>query len=72
MYLQPSKGFFDAFFVFGEKAVAAAEKSDLPESVLNTITAARQYAEGRLFHVEVRTHDVIEVIKTLIKIKIMN
>jgi len=72
LYLQPHKDFFDAFFVFGEKAIAVTEKSALPESILNTIREARRYAEGRLFRVEVRMHDVIEIIKILIKIKIEN
>ena len=72
LYLQPYKGFFDVFFVFGEKAVAAAEKSALPESILTRIREARPYVEGRLFNVELRAGDEIDHIKLLIQIKIEN
>jgi len=72
LYLQPYKDFFDVFFVYGEKAVSAAEKSALPESILNRVRKARPYVEGRLFNVEVSAGDEIDHIKLLIQIKIEN
>lgn len=71
-YLYPSKGYFLALFVFGEQTVTAAEKSDLPQYVVNKIRDARPYVEGRSFNIEVRVAGDLEVVKKLIDIKIKN
>jgi hypothetical protein len=42
LYLTPGKGCFMASFALGERAVAAAEESTLPELVLDAIRSARQ------------------------------
>ena len=72
LYLVPSEGYFMAAFVFGDKAVAAAENSTLPESILDMIRSARKYAEGRGFRFEVRGQEDVENTKKLIEIKMAN
>ena len=72
LYLVPCKGYFMAAFVFGDKAVAAAENSTLPESILDMIRSARKYAEGRGFRFEVRGQEDVENTKKLIEIKMAN
>jgi Protein of unknown function (DUF3788) len=51
--LAPRKGSFLASFVLGDKAVAAARQSDLPQSVIKIINAARRYAEGTAVRLEI-------------------
>ena len=72
LYFIPCKGYFMAAFVFGDKAVAAAENSTLPESILDMIRSARKYAEGRGFRFEVRGQEDVENTKKLIEIKMAN
>jgi hypothetical protein len=72
LYLIPGKGYFMAAFVFGDKAVAAAEQSTLPESILDMIRSARKYVEGRGFRFEVRGQEDVENVKKLIEIKMAN
>ena len=72
LYFIPSEGYFMAAFVFGDKAVAAAENSTLPESILDMIRSARKYAEGRGFRFEVRGQEDVENTKKLIEIKMAN
>ena len=72
LYLTPWKSFFFVAFVLGEKAVAAAEKSTLPEAILDMIRGARKYAEGRGIRIEVKRPQDIEHIKRLCEIKMAN
>lgn len=69
LYLVPCEGYFRATFIFGDKAVAAAEQSALPESILDMIRNARKYAEGRAIRFEVRGQKDAENVKKLIEIK---
>lgn len=69
LYLTPGQGCFLVSFALGERAVAAAEESSLPESILAAIRGARQYAEGRGVRVEVKRRTDVEAIKTLVEIK---
>jgi hypothetical protein len=61
-----------AAFVFGDKAVAAAEQITLPEFILDMIRSARKYVEGRGFRFEVRGQEDVENVKKLIEIKMEN
>lgn len=70
IFLYPNIDFFTCVLVFGEKAVLVAEKSEIPENVLDSISCAKQYKEGRSFNVEVSTPQDFEVLKKLIDIKI--
>jgi hypothetical protein len=69
LYLTPGKGCFLVSFALGERAVAAAEESTLPESVLDAIRSARQYAEGRGVRIEVKCRTDVETVKKLVEIK---
>jgi hypothetical protein len=50
----PLKGSFRVSFVFGDKAVAVAEKSDLPKKLITELKNARKYAEGRGLRIDVK------------------
>ena len=68
----PLEGSFKVSFVFGDKAVAAAEKSDLPKDLIETLKNARKYAEGRGLQIEVESPTDVENIKKLVEIKVNN
>ena len=63
---------FGVSFVFGDKAVSAVERSDLPKSLIDELVNAKKYAEGRGLRIEVRSRKDVEQIKKLINIKISN
>jgi hypothetical protein len=69
LYLIPAQDGFTVSFALGERAVAAAEESSLPKSILDAIRGARQYAEGRGVRIEVKRRADVETVKTLIEIK---
>jgi hypothetical protein len=71
-FLIPLKGSFQASFVFGDKAVAAVEKSDLPKELITELKNARKYAEGRGLRIDVRKASDVEHIKKLVEIKVNN
>ena len=68
----PGRRSFGVSFCLGGKAVAAAEQSTLPESILEAIRTARPYAEGRGVRVEVKRKADVENIKKLVEIKMAN
>ncbi len=70
IFLYPNINYFTCILVFGEKAVSAAEKSELPKNIIDSIYNAKQYSEGRSFIVEIRTQQDLEILKKLIDIKI--
>jgi len=72
IYLVPCKEYFRVTFIFGDKAVAAAEQSTLPESILDMLRSARKYVEGRAIRFEVRGQEDVENVKKLIEIKMAN
>jgi len=71
-FFLPQKGHFKITFVFGDKAVSAVEKSDLPKSIISNLVNARKYMEGRGLQIDVTTKAGVNHIKKLIKIKIEN
>ena len=72
LFFVPLEGSFKVSFVFGDKAVAAAEKSDPPRDLVKTLKNARKYAEGRGLQIEVEGPVDVENIKKLVAIKINN
>ena len=70
-FLTPCQGYFRIAFVFGDKAVAAIEKSDLPAAMIEEIRAAKKYAEGRGLRLEVKKRSDVKNVKKLIAIKVM-
>jgi hypothetical protein len=69
-FLNPAKNFFNIAFVFGDRAVAVIEQSNLPSPIINEIKNARKYAEGRGINIEVRSNEDVNIIKQLLDIKI--
>jgi len=72
VYLGPRNGWFMAAFALGDKAVAAARKSNFPPEVLKTIAEAKRYPEGTAVRIEVRTSEDAAAVKELAKVKIEN
>ena len=72
LYMTPSTGFFFAGFALGEKAVAAANSSDLPPSLLEIINDSQKYAEGRAVRLEVRSAADVDNVIEIAKIKMAN
>jgi len=71
-FFTPCQKYFRIAFVFGDKAVAAIKKSDLPPAMIEEIRNAKKYAEGRGLRLEVRTPGDVEHVKKLLAIKVMN
>ena len=71
-FFVPLEGSFQVSFIFGEKAVAAVEKSDLPKELITELRNARKYAEGRGLRIDVKNSADIEHIKKLVEIKVNN
>lgn len=72
VYLGPREGWFLAAFAFGDKALAAVEKSSLPVSVLRLTARCKRYPEGTAILIEVRRNTDLEIVKTLARIKVAN
>jgi hypothetical protein len=68
----PLKGSFQVSFVFGDKAVAAVEKSGLPNGLITELKNARKYAEGRGLRIDVKNSADVEHINKLVEIKVNN
>ena len=71
-FFVPHKGSFHVSFVFGDKAVAAVEKSDLPQEIITELKNARKYAEGRGLRIDVKSSADVEHIIKLVEIKVNN
>ena len=64
LYLGPCEGVFRVAFVLGDKAVAAARESDLPQNVIKLIDGAKRYAEGTAVRFEtMKAKDIDSVVK---------
>jgi hypothetical protein len=72
LYMTPSNGIFYVGFALGEKAVAAANTSDLPQSLLEIINGSQKFAEGRGVRLEVRSSADVDNVLTLATIKMAN
>jgi hypothetical protein len=72
LYMTPCKGHFLVGFVLGEKAVKAAHRSALPETVLALVDGAKKYAEGRGVRIEVRSKKARDDAEKLAAIKMAN
>ncbi|MEO1771593.1 DUF3788 family protein [Candidatus Enterococcus ferrettii] len=71
-YLIPKDAHLQATFVFGEKAVAAAEEANLPIDVLKNLRSAKAYVEGRSIAILVKDTEDLAVFKRLVTIKVEN
>jgi len=72
VYLGPRQGYFVASFALGDRAVAAARESDLPQEVIQNINDSKRYAEGTAVRIDVKKPADLHVVKKLAKIKIEN
>jgi hypothetical protein len=72
VYLSPCEGCFRTSFVLGDKAIAAARESDLPDVILKQIAASRRYAEGTGVQLLVRHPADLPAIRKLVEIKLQN
>jgi hypothetical protein len=68
----PMSGAFQVYFTLGEKAVAAAHSSDLPEGITKLIPDAKQCVCGSGFRFDVRTEADAGAVIKLIAIKDKN
>jgi hypothetical protein len=71
-FLTPLEGHFRMTFIFGDKAVAAIEESDVPMEVIEELKQARKYAEGRGMSLFVRKAEDVATVKKLVAIKLAN
>jgi hypothetical protein len=72
LFVGPEDGYFIIAFVFGDRAVEAVLKSQLPESIKNELMNARKYAEGRGIRFEIRDNSQLDSVLQLIRIKLEN
>lgn len=69
-FVSPKDGAFVVAFVFGDRAVAAVERSGLPTELVEALVTARKYAEGRGVRVEVQSPADVDHILTLTAVKL--
>jgi hypothetical protein len=72
LYLTPDQKRFRVSLAFGDKAVAAAEQSDLPERVIKPIRESPKYPEGRAVRIEVTSARDLAIARQLLALKIAN
>lgn len=71
-YLIPTVDYFEVLFVFGERAVAASQNTNLPFAIRSEIENAVAYREGRSFRAIVKNVSDLDDVFTLLHIKIEN
>ena len=69
-FFTPYKDCFRMTFVFGEKAVAEVEKSDIPQAIIDELLSAKKYMEGRGFSIWFKDAIDVDVVKKLLVIKV--
>ena len=69
-FVAPCDKYFRVAFVFGDKAVQAIEKSDLPAALIEEVKNAKRYPEGRGLRLDLRRREQVEHVIKLTEIKI--
>lgn len=72
VYLGPCNGCFRVAFVLGDRAVAAARKSDLSKNALKLLDEAPRYAEGTGVRLMARASEDLADVRQLAIIKLAN
>jgi len=72
VYLGPCDGCLRVAFVLGDRAVAAARKSDLSKSTLQLLDEAPRYAEGTGLRLMVKASEDLVDVRKLALIKLAN
>lgn len=70
LYLTPCEGYFLASFALGDKAVKAAQESNLPKKILKIIEGSKRYAEGTGVRLEIRSMSDGRIVEKLAAIKL--
>ena len=70
LYLGPAKGCFQAAFILGDKAIAAARESKLSKKALALIDQGTRYPEGTAIRLEVRSARDVAIATALAGIKL--
>lgn len=70
LFLSARRGYFYVSFVFGDRAVALAQASDLDADLVAELVAARKFAEGRGIRIAVKSRRALEQAKRLLDIKL--
>lgn len=68
-FMSPYSGFFSVAFVFGDRGVAAVEKSSLPAELIRELVRGRKYPEGRGIRIDVKSRNALDSAKMLLEIK---
>ncbi|MCP4900682.1 MAG: DUF3788 domain-containing protein [bacterium] len=72
LYLTPQEGLFSVGFALGQKAVDAAHREGLPQSVLSNIDSSQKFAEGRGVRFDVRQVEDVNHVVQVALIKMAN
>lgn len=70
LYMTPEKGEAQVAVVLGERAVALALESKLPERIKTLLKDAKPYVEGRGIRFAVKTPKDVDVVNELVKLKL--
>jgi hypothetical protein len=68
-YMMPKDGWFQMTFVYGERAVEAAQAYELPKNVLDDLLQAKAYVEGRSVAIEITSNKDIDVVEKMLQLK---
>lgn len=71
-FFAPCNKYFRIAFIFGDKAVSAIEKSDLPPKMVQELKNAKRYVEGRGLRIEVKKRAEVANIVKLVAIKLQH
>ena len=71
-FFTPYEKYFQIAFVFGDKAVAVVEQSDLPFKIINELKEVKKYVEGRGLRIAVKKQSDVRVVLKLTEIKFNN
>jgi hypothetical protein len=68
-YMMPKEGWFQMTFVYGERAVEAAQAYELPKNVLDDLLQAKAYVEGRSVAIKITSNKDIDVVEKMLQLK---
>ena len=71
-FMAPGHDCFTIAFVFGDRAVDAVGKSNLPQNLIDELKGARRYVEGRGLRLEVKNKAAAARVLKLVDIKVHN
>jgi len=72
LFFVPQSGCFRLRFVFGEKAIACVETSELSDEIKEAIRSSITCPAGLNFDLDVSRHEQLDTVKRLLKIKYEN